>query len=127
MLPMEVRDPGAYLDLLATLLPYRGIEPWMQGVRLIFRVHREPGGALPAVNVPRTRVEPVDFSPAAIHRSLKAEAEDATRPEAERMQALMTSAWLDGTQRGGRRSRWRSSNTCSGITSRRRTARFRRS
>lgn len=96
--PIEITDRVGYLALLASLLPEGPVAPWMRGVRLILRVPRDPSGDVPAVRAARTRVEPVDFSPAAIQRSLDEEAHDAARPDAERMQALTTSAWLDSAK-----------------------------
>jgi tetratricopeptide (TPR) repeat protein len=94
MCPAEIQDRAGYRSLIGGLVPNAGVSPWMTGVRLIFRDEvSEPADALS--KAPRVRRLDLDLGPAAIEKSLKEEAEDPNRPEAERMQALLSVALLD--------------------------------
>jgi tetratricopeptide (TPR) repeat protein len=100
--PVRVDALHEYLDLLRTLLPRDEVEPWMCGLRLILRL--PVSGSAPNLTAPRTSLERVDFSPGAMRQSLDEEADDEALPEAERVQALMTSAWLDSAHGEPRRA-----------------------
>ncbi|RKI06839.1 tetratricopeptide repeat protein [Corallococcus sp. AB030] len=96
MLPEQISDAAGYAALVASLVPRNGIQPWMQGLRLILR---NPGFTMGrdtnAPRLPRVSILPVDLSPDAVRDSLQRDVEDDERPRAERMQALMTLACLD--------------------------------
>jgi hypothetical protein len=96
MSPSAILERDEYLDLVQSLLPQQGPEPWMRGLRLIFRV--EPGidSIAPEIaQCPRVRILPIDLGPEAIHDSLLDEAEDGDLPEEQRMQAMLSLALLD--------------------------------
>lgn len=96
MVPQRIDDRTGWLDLIASLVPRGGVEPWMRGVRVVFR---EPGGVTePAPDLsrtPRTRLVQVDFSPPALEACAREEVEDESLPVESRMQALLTVASLD--------------------------------
>jgi tetratricopeptide (TPR) repeat protein len=96
MMPLEIADWAQYLQLLSMLAPRKGIQSRMRGVRLLFRYQREVDpGDLSLAAAPRVRVQEIDLGPAAIEASLLAEAEDPELSDEERMQALLTAAYLD--------------------------------
>ncbi|MBX6315306.1 MAG: hypothetical protein IRY99_20700 [Isosphaeraceae bacterium] len=96
MVPAQVADWPAYLELVSTCAPRQTIEPWMRGLRLIFRVDAGFAfGASPLVDTERTRLTRVDFGPSALEGSLRRSAEDSRLPLADRMQALLSLALLD--------------------------------
>jgi tetratricopeptide (TPR) repeat protein len=96
MMPLEISDWATYLQLASTLAPWKGVQSWMRGIRLLFRYQREADpGDLPLVAAPRVRAQGIDLGPAAIGASLLAEAEDPELTDEERMQALLTAAYLD--------------------------------
>ncbi|MCY1002894.1 tetratricopeptide repeat protein [Myxococcus sp. MISCRS1] len=96
MLPEQISDAAGYAALVASLVPRHGIQPWMQGLRLILRDPRLPTGTdKNAPLLPRVSTLPVDLGPDAVQASLQKDMEDDERPRAERMQALMTLACLD--------------------------------
>jgi len=51
MCPPNIADRHAYLDLVSSFAPWKGIEPWMQGLRLIFRTLRYVLRNLPSCRV----------------------------------------------------------------------------
>lgn len=96
MLPAEVADGPSYLQLVSQLAPWTGIRPWMRGVRLVFRYQPEiDRESRPLKSAPRVRVRAIDLGPTAIAGSLQAEAEDSALTDEERMQSLLTLAYLD--------------------------------
>jgi tetratricopeptide (TPR) repeat protein len=96
MFPLEIADWAQYLQLVSMLAPWKGVKPQMRGVRLLFRYQRESDpGELPVVAAPRVRVQDIDLGPAAIEASLLSEAEDPELSDEERMQALLTAAYMD--------------------------------
>lgn len=98
MCPSRMADPEAYLDLARTFLPRNGVEPWMRGLRLIFRTGSDVDSTAPdVVQGARVRMLPVDFGPAALQGSLQDEAEDEELPEDERMQSVLSLALLDAS------------------------------
>jgi tetratricopeptide (TPR) repeat protein len=99
--PTRIADRTAFLALVAHLLPRPERERWMARLRLIVR-DVPPAEALesehPLVRTTSAslQVAPIDFSQDAIRRSLAATAEDESAPLAERMQALLSAAIVDG-------------------------------
>lgn len=108
--PTLIADRTAYLALVASLLPRPARERWMVRLRLVIRddvirddVIRdepldpaEPPHPLARVTAAGVQVAPIDLSARAIRDSLGATAEDPTAPAAERMQAQLAAAILDG-------------------------------
>jgi tetratricopeptide (TPR) repeat protein len=97
MFPARIADPRAYLQVVTACSQSEGIRPWMRGTRLVFRVPADftlAGSGLAGVRA--VRQARADFGPAALEASLKEEASDPGRPEAERMQALLALAIRDG-------------------------------
>jgi tetratricopeptide (TPR) repeat protein len=100
--PTLISDRTAYLALIARLLPRPERERWMTRSRLIIRdvagdeslLEREH--PLARVSGAGVSVTHVDFSQEAIRQSLAATAADETTPMADRMQALLSSAIVDG-------------------------------
>jgi hypothetical protein len=95
MFPVGVADWPAYLRLVASCAPRPDVQPWMRGLRLVFRV--EAGFAVansPLAGVRRTRLTRVDFSPAALEASFRRAADDRHQPAAERMEAVLSLALL---------------------------------
>ncbi len=92
--PAQIKNRVAYRELIAALAPTQGLQPWMAGVRLIFR--DESADAADALSrTPRVRRLPLDFGPASLEGSLREEVEDSSRTEQERIQALLSVALLD--------------------------------
>jgi tetratricopeptide (TPR) repeat protein len=97
MFPAKVADWTAYLQLVSACSPARGIQPWMRGTRLIFRVEADFAlGSSPLVGVKGVRQARADFGQAALQAGLQEEAADLALPQADRMQALLALAALDG-------------------------------
>lgn len=96
MVPQQIEDRRQWLDLVASLVPHGGVQPWMRGVRVVFR---EPGSVSePAPDLsraPRTRLVQVDFSPPALEACAREDVGDESLPVESRMQALLTVASLD--------------------------------
>jgi tetratricopeptide (TPR) repeat protein len=96
MFPQQIANRGEYLQFVDAFTPREGIQPWMSGVRLLFRDEAGVRGFAPAlVRAPRVRVLDVDLGPAAMEASTKEDAEDAELSEPDRMQALLSLALLD--------------------------------
>jgi tetratricopeptide (TPR) repeat protein len=96
MCPSAGADQPEYFDLLSSLLPRDGPQPWMRGLRLIFRVPPEVESMAPdLVEVPRVRVTPVDLGPEAMENAMQHAAVDEELPEDERMQSVLSLALLD--------------------------------
>jgi len=96
MLPLEISNGQAYHELLSALVPWRRVEPWMRGVRLVVRhaIDRSPlGGRLS--QAPRTRALDAQLGPKAIEAAIQRETEDATVPNEQRIQNLVMLAALD--------------------------------
>ncbi len=92
MFPLEITNPRAYEQLVSALAPWHGAQPWMRGVRLIFRV---PGEAGELAKAPGSRVVRADFGSDAIQSALQADAEDEACPIEERMQNVVMLAHFD--------------------------------
>jgi tetratricopeptide (TPR) repeat protein len=96
MCPGEIADRGAWLRLVRTFLPDRGVEPWMAGLRLVFRDLPGTDRAAPdIVECPRVRILDIDFGPERIARGLDEDADNEALPDEQRMQALLSSAVID--------------------------------
>jgi hypothetical protein len=97
MCPSRIADRDAWLDLMRIFLPDNGVEPWMAGVRLAFRDDLDTAHAAPDIaSCPRVRLIDVDFSPENLERGLDEDAQNDELPEAQRMQALLSLAVIDG-------------------------------
>jgi Tfp pilus assembly protein PilF len=97
MCPAHIADRDEYLRLVRVFLPDQGVEPWMAGLRLVFRDEVDtPQWAPDIVECPRVRLMDVDFSPESIERALEEDAENEELPDAERMHALLSLAVMDG-------------------------------
>jgi tetratricopeptide (TPR) repeat protein len=96
MVPQKIADRREYLNLVESFAPSDGIQPWMAGVRLIFRDECDTAGYAPKLaGAARVRVLNIDLGPAAIEASTREDAEDPELTEEERMQALLSVALLD--------------------------------
>ena len=96
LVPLEVHDHDGFLRLLATLVPWHGVESWMRGVRLLVR--DAPATAAVArryAEAPRLRVRPVDAGPDALAGALRDDAADEALPDDQRMSAYLQLALLD--------------------------------
>ena len=93
MVPSSIEDTLGWRELTAALLPAeRRIEPWMRRLRLILR---EVGDADTLQGVPLGRRLELDFGPEALEGSLEDEAVDESLPMPQRIQALLSLAYLD--------------------------------
>lgn len=97
-LPLQIEGREGYARLVGELVPTKGPEPWMRGLRVILRDDRANPFALPALRrskAPGVLLYEIDMSPAALNDALVKDAGDRSRPLGERMQALLQLAWLD--------------------------------
>jgi tetratricopeptide (TPR) repeat protein len=100
--PTHIADRTAFLALVAHLLPRPERERWMARLRIIIRdvtpaeALSEPEHPLVRTTSASLQLAPIDFSQDAIRKSLAATAEDDSAPLAERMQALLAAAIVDG-------------------------------
>jgi tetratricopeptide (TPR) repeat protein len=95
MFPAQVANWPEYLKLVASCLPRQAILPWMRGLRLIFRA--DEGFVLdssPLAGARRVRQTRIDFGPDALSEDLRKTAENEKRPMADRMEALLSLAFL---------------------------------
>lgn len=96
MFPQRVVDRRAYLRLIYSLLPAQGVQPWMRGVRLIFRVDVNFAQTAPELaNARRVQASRSDFSPEAMAASMEEDVSDEDLPMEQRMQSLFSLAYLD--------------------------------
>jgi tetratricopeptide (TPR) repeat protein len=96
MCPAQIADREGYLRLVRTFLPDQGVEPWMAGLRLVFRDAVDTARQAPdLVECPRVRLIDVDFGPESIERGLEEDAQNNDLPVEQRMQALLSSAVID--------------------------------
>jgi tetratricopeptide (TPR) repeat protein len=96
MVPLKIDDRQAYLQLVSSLVPWRGVKPWMAGVRLIFRADPNFAQVAPELaEAPRARLRRTDFGAGAITREMEKEAYDEDLPMEQRMQALLSLAYTD--------------------------------
>jgi hypothetical protein len=96
MCPAQIADREQYHRLVRVFLPDQGVEPWMAGLRLVFR--DEPGAEQEAPDIaqsPRVRLLEVDFGPESIERGLDEDAQNEELPDEQRMHALLSLAILD--------------------------------
>jgi len=93
MFPQQIDDRTAYLGLVSSLVPWQGIQPWMQGLRLIFRDETAPAAQL--AKAPRVRFSGVNLGPDAMEDSIAEDVEDEALPDEQRMQSLLSLATLD--------------------------------
>jgi tetratricopeptide (TPR) repeat protein len=94
--PQKIMDRREYLSLLSPFVPREGVQPWMSGLRLVFRDQPDTVAYAPEI-ASADRVRPVSFdtSPAAIEASFQAEATDSSLPLDQRLQALLQLALMD--------------------------------
>jgi hypothetical protein len=96
MFPQQISDRSEYLRLVASLVPWEGIKPWMAGVRLVFRDEAGAAEYAPGLaGAPRVRLMNVDLGPTAMEASTREDVEDEELPDEDRMQALLSVALLD--------------------------------
>lgn len=96
MFPLRIVDRQAYLRLVSSLVPWQGLKPWMSGLRLIFRADLNFAQLAPELSeAPRVRLRRADFSTAAIARELENQVENESLPMEERMQTLLSLAYMD--------------------------------
>ncbi|MEW5925885.1 MAG: hypothetical protein AB1941_00220 [Gemmatimonadota bacterium] len=96
MCPQRIADRRAWLELAAPFAPRGGVEPWMRGLRLLFR--DAPGTAAFAPGLaamPRVRVAEADFGPEALRQAMTEEVEDESLPDDARMQSLLMLASIN--------------------------------
>jgi len=97
-LPVEPGDSREYASAIGGLLPTDGLQPWMEGVRLLVRDSQDDPQLVPWLveqQVPATLVYPLDFSTEALTNALVDEACDPTVPREQRMMALYQVASID--------------------------------
>jgi len=96
MFPQEIEDRQAYLDLVSSFVPWKGVRSWMQGLRIIFRDEADSRQLAPRfANAPRVRVAQVNLGPDAMAASIEEDVHDEELPIEQRMQSLFTVACLD--------------------------------
>lgn len=97
-LPAQLSNPAAYASFANELIPRRGFEPWMAGVRVIL-TDVQRGGAFAAdlarENPFGTLMLPIDFSADAVSRAVVEQANDPATPIEQRMLAFTQVAALD--------------------------------
>lgn len=98
LLPMQLSNGAAYRELANALIPRRGYEPWMAGVRIILHDSRRAPlftRELVEGDVFGTLIRPIDFSHEAMVKSLVDTASDRETPVDERMKSFLQVAALD--------------------------------
>ena len=98
LLPAAVRDIAGFAQMVLPLLALNGVEDWMEGHRFCVRDPRDRECLIPLARehrAPYVQILPIDFSSHKAIENLMATANDAARPMAERMNALMQLAALD--------------------------------
>ncbi len=96
MFPQEIEDRQAYLKLVSSFVPWKGVKSWMQGLRIIFRDEANSQQPAPRfADAPRVRVAQVNLGPDAMAASIEEDVYDEELPIEERMQSLFTVACLD--------------------------------
>jgi tetratricopeptide (TPR) repeat protein len=96
MFPLEIKDRHEYLRFVSEFVPWSGLKPWMNGLRLIFRDLPATGQFAPTLAAgPRVHLGSFDFGPDATAESFEQDAQNQELPEDERMQSLLMSAGLD--------------------------------
>lgn len=96
MFPAQIADSKSYLQLILHCSAKCGIQPWMRGLRMIFRVPADFVLAdSPLAEVPRLRLRQADFGSAALQICLQEQADDPKLSEAERVDAMLALATLD--------------------------------
>jgi tetratricopeptide (TPR) repeat protein len=95
--PTKIKDRETYLELLAQLPPNPDILPWMRGGRIVARVPADFNlGQSPLAKSKRVSVGPFTIPPNAHEEGLLADTADPKLPLADRMQAEVQLAYLDG-------------------------------
>jgi tetratricopeptide (TPR) repeat protein len=96
MFPQRIEDRHQYLQFIRSFVPWGGVQPWMAGIRLLFRDEIGTSEFAPDLaSAPRVRLMQVDMSPSAIQTSTEEDAADEELSEEERMQAVLALALLD--------------------------------
>lgn len=98
LLPAAVRDISGFAQMVLPLLALNGIEDWMEGHRFCIRDLRDGACLIPLAReqrAPYVQILPVNFSSHKATENLMTAANDAARPLAERMHALMQLAAVD--------------------------------
>jgi len=99
LLPATIESPAAYLALLRGLLPWNGVQPWMERVRILVRDDRNQRFLLPQLEHNKLReivvVDDIDFSPERMEEIVTAQAADPNLDEGERANAMMQLAGID--------------------------------
>ncbi len=93
MMPIEIADRPGWERFLREVLDRPQVEPWMNEVRLVVRVDRDPPPELR--KAPRHRLTKFVFGPAEVEKGLKEQSTDTNLPEAQRMQALLMIVMMD--------------------------------
>ena len=95
LFPQGIQSPREFVELLWKFLPWRGVERWMSGLRLVVRDPAIRQLAPQSATVSRVRFRAFDFGPEAVQRGLEEDTSNEELPEADRMQALLLSASMD--------------------------------
>jgi tetratricopeptide (TPR) repeat protein len=94
--PSSIADEGEFAELMLAVLEHDFPFPWCHHMRIVVS---EDAGVPRLLEVgrklARVRIYQPDLSPHALEHSLEDEANDAARPLAERMQALLVLAGMD--------------------------------
>ncbi len=96
LLPVEVKDPEKYRDIVLQLIAVDKNLPWFRGMRLLIREeHVAP--MLPQLDTihPFLEQQHFDLSTAAMTESLREEARDPELPAEQRAQSLLQLACID--------------------------------
>lgn len=93
MTPIEIADRVGWERFLLEVLNRDRVEAWMNEVRLIVRVDREPPPEL--AKVPRRRLTKFVFGAPEVEAGLKQQSTDPATPESQRMQALLMIVMMD--------------------------------
>ncbi len=96
MFPLEIADWAKYLQLVTLLAPWKTMQPQLRGVRLLFRYEQEfDRSERLLLTAPRVRMQKIGLGQVAIEASLLSETQDPGLSDEERMQALLTTAYMD--------------------------------
>jgi hypothetical protein len=97
-LPAPFGDAGGYAQLMASLMPRNGIEPWMHSQRIVARDDTDRPFLVPAMQqlgIESALAYRVDFSTPALLDSMVKQAQSPETPELQRMQTLLQLAAVD--------------------------------
>lgn len=94
--PLHIKGKDEYLQMINELIPWRGIEKWMRGLRIIVRDDSDsPILTKYLNNAPKVQLYNPDLSPDALIKSMEEKASDPSTPDEEWAYSLLTLACMD--------------------------------